>query len=357
MPELIQALDHNQDNLGGCIELGRYAEAVRQGRVQEVQTTSDFSFMADTIDRGVKQGYLTEDIPAIYETIGWRRDQRTFEDAKDYEINAARLIPTVPEKGEYLPIDPTISSYTFHMRKYGCQWDVSWEAWLRDGRDLGLLQDVPSAWGLSAKYTRAYLFSGLYAANATLFAADQGNLLSAADFASGTADLTAANLAEAITTLRNFTDPAGNVAVYAGPIYLVVPSSLEFTAKAIVNSPQVQQQATVAMPVSNAMYQAAQVQVDPFLQAVDAVTGATAWYLFADPRLRPAVRYGFVAGYEQPEIFVKESSARALMGGGSDPFAGSFATDDIELKLRFTWGQGLVDWRGAVMVDGAAAGS
>ena len=351
MPEI------KTDDLRGTISVRRFAEAVREGRVQEVQTTSDFAFMADTIDRGVKQGYMQAAVPAIYEQIAWKRNQRTFEDAKDYEINAARIIPTVPEKGEYLPIDPELSSYTFHMAKYGCQWDLSWEAWLRDGRDLALLRDYPASWGLSARYTRAYLFSGLYAANATLFTAGQGNLLSAADFVTGSAALTPANLGEAMTDLRSFNDPAGNVTVYAGPIYLVVPPALEFTAKAIINSPTITSGNTGIVPTSNPLAGAATVIVDPFLPAVDAVYGNTAWYLFCDPALRPALRYGYVDGYEEPEVFVKEAAARALMGGASDPFSGSFATDDIEFKLRFTWGQGLVDWRGALMVDGAEAGS
>jgi len=243
------------------------------------------------------------------------------------------------------------------MAKYGCQWDLSWEAWLRDGRDLALLRDYPASWGLSARYTRAYLFSGLYAANATLFTAGQGNLLSAANFVTGSAALTPANLGEAMTDLRSFNDPAGNVTVYAGPIYLVVPPALEFTAKAIINSPTITSGNTGIVPTSNPLAGAATVIVDPFLPAVDAVYGNTAWYLFCDPALRPALRYGYVDGYEEPEVFVKEAAARALMGGASDPFSGSFATDDIEFKLRFTWGQGLVDWRGALMVDGAEAGS
>jgi hypothetical protein len=349
--KVLERIDSLGDDLRGTIQLRKFAQTAR---VRETITTSDLAFIADVIDRGVKSGYLNEAVPAIYDTIGWRRDQRTFETAIDYEINAAKLIDRVPEKGEYPVMDPTISHYDFHVGKYGCQFDVSWEAWLRDGRDLGLLAGYPESWGLSARYTKAYLWALLYASNATLFTVPKGNLMSAVDFITGTADLTPANLGEAITRLRSFTDPSGNVAVYAGPIYLVVPPSLEFIARAVVGSPVLTTGANIILPTSNPLYGAANMVMDPFLPAVDPVNGTTAWYLFAAPALRPALRYGYVTGYEEPEVFVRESAARALMGGASDPFDGSFATDDIEFKLRFTWGCGLVDWRGALMVANPA---
>lgn len=348
MAELVGTIDPRRDNLSGNISINRFASDVRAGRVQEVMTTSDFAFMADLIDRGTKQGYLQEQVPVTWPMLGWRRDSATFEDSRDYEINAARLIPTVPEKGEYLPIDPTFAQYDWHMAKYGCQWDVSWEAWLRDGRDLNLLRDYPMSWGLSARYTREYVFTQTWAASAVLFTAGQGNLWAQADFASGDALLNAANLGEAIAQLRSFTDPAGNVAAYLGPLYLVVPPALEFTAKQLVNS-QYNMGGLGVTSENNTMYNAANVVVNHFLPTVDAVSGNQAWYLFCSPSLRPAVRYGYLRGYEEPEIFVKEADARALMGGSTDPFEGSFATDDIEFKLRFTFGTGLVDWRGAFM--------
>jgi len=343
--ELMQMVD-STENMGGSVSLSRYAEAVRAGRVQEVQTTSDFAHLADLVDRGVKQGYLNDMVPITWETLGWRRDAADFRPVRDYEINAARIIPAVAEKGEYLPIDPELSSYEFTLRKYGCQWDLTWEAWLSDQRDLSLLGDYPASWGLSARYTREYLFTASWAANTTLFTAPQGNLID------DPLDLDGDGLAAGITAIRNFTDPAGNVSVYPGPLFLVVPPALEYNARRLVDSTGMSG-AAADVATNNPLYGAATVIVNPFLPVVDTGGNAdTTWYLFASPRIRPAVRYGYLRGYENPEIWVKDSDARAMMNSSDDPFAGSFATDDIAFKLRFTFGTGLVDWRGALMSDG-----
>jgi len=52
---------------------------------------------------------------------------------------------------------------------------------------------------------------------------------------------------------------------------------------------------------------------------------------------------------------VKEADARMLLGGGSDPFDGAFLNDDIEFKVRFTFGVDEVDWRGGYKSTGEAA--
>ena len=95
----------------------------KKNRVKEVMTTSDFGFMADLIDRGVMAGYMDQVIPATFTTLGYRRDTKELARAggkgqgKDYQINAAKLIPVVREKGEYLPIDPDDSYYSFKTYK------------------------------------------------------------------------------------------------------------------------------------------------------------------------------------------------------------------------------------------------
>lgn len=352
--------DSDMSELRGHLSLNRFARNLRQGVVSEVMTTSDFAYMADLIDRGVMQGNLDESVPLVYETIGWRRDSGDFRPARDYEINAARTIPRVEEKGEYRPLDPDTINYEFQVYKYGCQWDVSWEAWLSDGRDLRLLADYPASWGLSARYTRAQLFTTAYAVGNPLLVAGRNWFNAANPFNSGNTALTPENLAQAITLMRSFVDASANVRVYAGPIYLVVPPGQAILAHQIAasNSASLQwagfgnQGATGVQMTGPPQVTIAGVVEDPFLPAVDNVNGNTAWYLFADPRLVPAVRYGYLRGYEQPEIWVRDSDARALMGGGEDPFAGSWATDDIEFKLRFTFGVGYAKWQGILGATG-----
>lgn len=333
---------------GRLVNVCEFARKLRNGdaRVAETMTTSDFAHFADLIDRGLAVGYTDNDIPVSYETIGARRDTISFETATDYRANRARRIARVAEKGQYLPRNPSEESFDFRTWKYGDQFDISWEAWLRDGRDLSMINDLyldASAYGRDVRYTREWDFTEAYAANATFFTLARGNLLALA--------LSEDNFGTALATLKNFTDPAGNVSPYIGPIYLVVPPALEGTARRILNSGIVVARGDTDTIIGNAnVWQgAATLIVNPFLPAVDTTTGTTAWYLFCAPSIRPAVRYGFLRGYEQPEVFVRDSDARALMGGGDDPFAGSFLTDDISFKVRMTWGADTMDWRGALM--------
>jgi hypothetical protein len=332
----------------------RQQEAMRSGRVQEVMSTSDLTYLADVIDRGLMVSYLDDSIPITYPMLGKRRDTTTLARAGsghgvDYRLNAARLIPQVAEGADYTTIDPSDESFEAHTYKYGVNWPVTWETWLSDNRDLGLLMEYPQSWGLSARYTQQYLFTSAYAHNTTLFTAGQGNYMSGAG-----SNLTAENLATGVNAIRNFADPAGNVSVYAGPLYLVVPPTLEWTARALVESTVVTTGNTASIPVNNPAARSATVVVDPFLEAIDKSYGTTGWYLFADPRIRPAVRYGFLRGYETPSIYVREADARMLFGGATDPFDGDFLTDEIAFKLRFTFGVDAADWRGAYHSTGEA---
>jgi hypothetical protein len=54
-------------------------------------------------------------------------------------------------------------------------------------------------------------------------------------------------------------------------------------------------------------------------------------------------------------VYVREGDARPLMGGGGvDPFDGDFLSDEIEFKLRFTFGVDEADWRGGYKSTGEA---
>ena len=357
--DLMAEVDANEKGMGGegFVSLTRLIKSARRtGRAQETMTTSDFTYMADLTDRGVMTGYLDDTVPISYPALGYKRNTSDLVRGvsgsqtgrgRDYRIDAVKTIPTVAEKGEYLPIDVAEEWYNFATRKYGCQFDVSWEAWLADGRDLGLLQGYPATWGLSTRYTQQQVFTTAYAGStATFFSVAHANL--------GTGALSEANLALGIAAIRTQATPAGNVSAYGGKLTLVVPPGLELTARQIVNSTLVVSGAGAARPELNMVAGAVNIVVDAFLPSIDTTQGTTAWYLFCDPRIRPAIRYGFLEGFEEPEIFVKAGEAQRLFGGNADPFDGTFLTDDIEFKLRFMFGADQVDYRGAYMSTGVA---
>lgn len=343
---------------GGMVSLKRLAESVRPGRnhhnlarVREVITSADMAWLADLTDRGIMAGYADQDVPITYDVLGYRRDTEALMrgdgtgNGRDYRVDYARLLSRVREKGEYPPITPSGEYFNMKTYKYGAQLDISWESWLEDGRDLRLMQSAVNAWGLSARYTNEYLFTSAYAGNTTFFS------LAHANYAAAGSALAQNTLAAGIAAIRKQNSPAGNIMPYAGPLYLVVPPELDLTAKVLVQSPTVVTGNTVTIPSGNPVQNAARIVVNPFLPTLDVTHGTTAWYLFCESRLRPAVRYGFLRGYEEPQVWVRAAQFRALASGAEDPFDGD-ARDDIEFKLRTTFGADLLDYRGAYMATG-----
>lgn len=332
------------------VSLRRVVEAARSRQVREAYGPDDWLHMADTIDRSMRVGYLQNDFPVSFETLGYRADSRTFEDGAIYDIYGVKLAPEVAMGADYPATSAADRSFTMSLKKYGWTWPLPWESWLRDQADLRLLASWPTSWGLSARYSMEYRFVSKWAANATFFSARNGNYVEGA----GTA-LSSTSLMTAIQTMRSGgLDPAGNPVPYAGPLTLVVPPALEFTARELLESQVFVGGATKA-PAKNVLQGSAKLLVVPMLPIIDTVSGDTAWYLWTDPSWdRPAVRYGMLSGSPEPEIFVREADARSLVGGGSDAFQGALRNDAIEFKLRFTFGVDLWDTNGAYMSKGAA---
>ncbi len=336
-----QLLDQN-DSTAGLVSLSRIAEAHRRGEFSgRAQEAVDLASTADLIDRGVTIGYLNEAYEAQYEVLCKRRDQNNFSTVTDYRLNAAKTMPVVPKGGQYTANDPTEESFDLTLDKLGYIWELTWEDWLRDRADLGLLQDYPQSWGQAARYTKQLKWNTFYAGNATLFTAGRTNKVVTA--------LTQASVATGVAHMRGgFTTPSSDKAPYAGKLTLVVPPELEGAAKVIVNSTIVVSGNTTPAGNANPNHQIADIMVDSFL------TSATGWYLFCDPAIRPAFRYGTLTGAPDVEVFVKKSDVQAMLGGGGDdPFSGSFDSDNIGFKVRITAGFNLLDYRGAYYSTGA----
>jgi hypothetical protein len=133
-----------------------------------------------------------------------------------------------------------------------------------------------------------------------------------------------------------------------------VPPNLRFTAADILESDAIARIATGdRLGTKNVLKGACNLEVNHFLPTLDATNGTTAWYLFCDPSVRPALRYGYLQGYEQPEIWVRDSDVRRLDGAIGSPYDGSFLVDGVAFKLRTTFGADRVNYRGGYASTGA----
>ena len=325
--------------------------------LREALTTSDFPYLfGDVLDRQVLAQYKAVDpvwkqyikmstVPRIYPQIGGYRFAITGGD---------QYLDEVAEKGEYLASSRDEARYTLYVKKYGRQFDISWEAMIND--DLNALKDTPARFAKAATRTEHRIAVNLYAGDYSAVS-HAANLYSdgvAAEVNAVAALLTIANLEAGLEAMAGWVD-AGGEPIMNRAKYLVVPPALEMTARQILTStskmwidyttraaaPQ-----QYAFPTNNVVSQMGlTLVVDPYLPIMDTTYGNTAWYLFSDPSDIAAVEVAHLAGHERPEICMKASDKVSVGGGAIGPMSGDFATDNVFYRVRLVFGGVTLDWR------------
>ena len=320
--------------------------------LREAMTTSDFPYLfGDVLDRQLLATYKAvppvwkaftrqSTVPRIYPQVGGYRFQ--FHGGDQY-------LAEVAQKGEYLASDREEERYPISVKKYGRQFDISWETLIND--DLGALKDTPNRFAMAAMRTEHRQVTTIYASDVNTHVAN-ANLYQVGVNAAAT--LLSINALEVgIQTMNMFTDEGGEP-ILATPKFLVVPPALEFTARQILTSAT----KNVATGVAGVPYPTANVVanlgltliVDKYLPIVN--TGAdqhTQWYLFSDPSDIAAIEAAHLSGHERPEVCMKASDKVTVGGGAIGPMAGDFATDNVLYRVRLVFGAAPIDWRATYM--------
>jgi len=345
--DLIRAKDLLSNRAG-------YRPQMHKAILEEAITTSDFPYLfGHVIDRQLLANYK-----AVY--ADWRTYVRVagvpdFNTVRREKLSGSdNYLDVVPEKGEYLPTKPVNCRYTYNVKKYGRQFDISWESLIND--QLNAFADIPQRFATAALRSESRFVTGLYAAsgghgNTSLYGAalsDCGQSVCNL----GVLPLSIANLETTMALMAAQTDPNGEP-IGVMPKHLVVPPALEFTARSIITSglkmwtsTADDESASLPYPTTNVIPQMGlQLHVDPFLPVIDTTHGGTGWYLFADPSQGAALEMGFLRGHETPEIVMKGSD-KVLVGGSSvSPFDGDFSTDNIMYRVRHVFGGTQLDPR------------
>lgn len=335
----------------------------REYLIREALTTSDFPYLfGDILDRSVLGIYQT--VPAEWKRYMQRKVVRDFRTARMFAIDGGdTLLDVVSEKGEYPASSRDEIYYQIAVKKYGRQFDISWEAMIND--DLGALDDTPRRFAMAASNTEHYLAVLQYCADVGAHVEGVGGNLYELGINAQQYALNIANLETAISDMRQFQSRSG-MPMFNRPKYLVVPPALEFTARQILTSANKMWLSagggdgtiTGPMPTTNVVAgYGLELIVDDFLPYCHTVKesgyGDDAWYLFADPAQFPALAYGQLAGHERPELCMKSSDKVSIGGGDLGPMTGDFATDNIFYRLRLVFGMASLDWRATWMSVGA----
>lgn len=341
--------------------LGLYKRVLQGSRqaaldFQEAMTTSDFSFLfGDIIDRQMLAAY--QQMPVQWASLARAGRVRDFRTVNRFTLDGGEsVLDEVGEQSEYPAASLVDDAYTYSVRKFGRRIPLSWETLIND--DLDAFADIPRRLGNAARRSEERFATGLYATatgpESNFFAVGNANVTDA--------QLNIAGLQEAMRMLGEQTDTEG-APIYIDAVTLVVPPSLEVPARNILNATEILAASgggdgvgNDQLRVTNWMRNRVSLIVNPWLPTIDQVTGATAWYLFADPNVgRPAMEIGRLIGHESPELFQKSPNATRVGGGLVDPTDGDFDTDSVEWKVRHVMGGTLMDPKSALASTGTGS--
>ena len=324
--------------------------------LREALTTSDFPYLfGDVLDRQVLARYKA--VTPVWKAFTRRGTvRRIYPQPGGYRFaitGGDQYLAEVGEKGEYLASERGELRDAVYVKKYGRQFDISWEAMIND--DLGALQDTPQRFADAAIRTEHRLITTAYANDVGTHAA--GNIYQNAVNEDVLA-LTIGNLEICVARMAAFTDANGEPIMNRAE-YLVVGPSLEFTARQILTSAvkmwlagatTIAAAPDVPYPMTNVISQyGLELVIDPYLPVIDA-THPGSWYLFAEPADIAAIEYDYLVGHERPEICMKASDKVSIGGGALSPLSGDFATDNVFYRVRDIFGVNKLvttgGWRG-----------
>ena len=319
--------------------------------IAETMSTSDLPnlLLGTALDRALLKAY--REYPSDYEGYVYLDKVKDFRTAdRIYEYGGDGALDEVKELEPYQYSALADGVYQIKVAKFGRKIGFSWEAYLND--DLGALRRLTEKLARAARRTELRLVTSLFETSlgpsSDLFSSStpKSNL--------GTAKLSITSLGAALEAIGAHTTPDGEP-IYTERLHLVVPVSLEITARNILNAIEVQYtEGDTIWKTANWMKTRIVLHVNPYISVLDPTDGNTSWFLFPDPADIETLVLAKLTGHEEPEIFMKNPNAMRI-GGGEDPFGGDFDTDSIEYKVRHVVGGAVFDWRGCYASTGTAS--
>jgi len=324
-------------------------------RISEAHTLSDFPLLTgDVLDRMLLARY--REFPQ-----GWRQfcKMSTLRDFRLVRRIASDGLEgqwdSVPEQTEieFGPLSET--GYTYTPKKYAKGAHISFETLMND--DLDAFTAIPDRLGRGGARTIAKFVTQLYVdssgPHASLYSGGNANVVT------GNPALSVAGLQTAWSVLRSMLDTEDEP-IMVEAIYLVVPPSLEVTARNILNAIQVWQNeagGTTNQRLIGDNWIGSALRgpiIDPYIPIVASDSnGTTSWFLFAAPDVgRPALEVGLLSGFGEPQLYQKLSNTMRV-GGGTDQMAGEFLTMSQQYKGVMAFGGTRLDPKATVASDGS----
>lgn len=295
----------------------------------EVTTSVLNHALANAITKRLVQDYGAQ--PQDWRKFCVIRNIRDYKPQYRVLLHDFGALDSVDENAAYTNLSWDDTRETYTPAKRGNLVVVTREAILND--DLEAVRRIPTKLAIAAATTINEFVYGLFTDNPQL--ADTTTVFDADSQTShknrGTAALAASALQAAITQMMKQTNSAGK-RLGLKPRYLLLPPDLYWTAVTILNS-------TLLPGSQNNDANPLQGMLEPIV--VPQFSDTKDYYLMADPAQIECLEVGFINGQETPELLVQDN-----------PTAGSvFTNDTISYKVRWEFGGGWLDYRGAYWAD------
>lgn len=308
------------------------------GWLRAAYSTAGLSdLLSNTLNKGLLQWYGAGD-------QGWREivNEVSVKDFKVFEQNyltTAFPFEEVAPGGEIKHGSAGDETYTNRAKTHAVIFELSREMIIND--DLGAFMTIPQRLGQAAARTlgkrvwAAILGNGNSPDGNAFFSAAHGNLVTGADYALGVDGLSYAR-----AVFAKQTDGNGD-AIDVLPSFIAAPPEIGAIAEMLFSATYVNETTTANKARPNLNPNAGKCK--PIISAQlsnanNAGYSSTAYYLFADPNVIPAVQIAYLNGVKVPKI---------------EQGALDFDRLGVGYRAYFDYGVALIDYRGAVKVTGA----
>ena len=353
--------------------------------LRETMSVTDYQALyVDVLDR-VYYGFYNA-YPIVNKSLVKITTLRDFRTVKRYMLDGVVTPLTSmdaaapPPQRALLGADPqdghpatTTAAVTYAPLLYQAMTSVNWRAFVND--DLGIFQDLANRLAIAGNRGISKSITGLYVdangPNASLYTANYRNLITTTNgAASNNPPLSSQGVMDALKVLARQRDSGGDPILITGRLKLWYGPALTAVAQNLKNalSLYIQTEGGAAsatgggfpLQMLNTANWIADMDLimDPYISIVctTATTQDTMWGITVDPasQNRPNSEWGFLSGFETPQIYTKLPNTQR-MGGGVDATLGDFYTMDQEMKIVTVMGGTQIDGRSTVASTGRAS--
>ena len=299
-------------------------------------STSELSgIVGNVANKAIQTAFQTA--PSVAAAIAAKKSHNNFQPNTVYSLALNGELQLVGKDGELKHLRMAEESRTRQVQTRGAVLSITRQDLIND--DLNAFADNAQALGRKAMHSREkVLFTALNAtgAGSSFFTSARNNY-----FEGASTNLQSSSLSTAVQLFRDQVGPDG-LPIMVEPKILVVPTALEETAKALMNSKYLLGPTSSKAPNENVWQGSFVPYVSPWLSN-STLSGAssTAWYLLGDPADVAALEIAYLGGLETPtvEYFGMDATPETL---------------GVSWRVFYDFGVALGEYRAGVKSKGAA---